>query len=382
MRSRSWIVLAFLLCILATVYGTCSAQSQQVNIITHAITASSCTISIAEINRETITSCTVQITLASSPGTLPTSTITTRATLTMQSPRTTFSWSPGTVARVEVVAIAPAKSSAWCNGGWASPYFISNPLSSLQAMITDSRIDTRATTTLLEPMLQDSLTYVINASSIVLLPTTPSPLRLAIAFDTVLTVLSQQGFTLRDAWVRDFHIALCQHESPIFPTNIYALIRPQRPSVEFFNALNRAWTDIARQSARVTSGLGSADRTRIREILSSTNQFSRYYNLTNTSNTTSVSGTAQQERLQVQIAPQPIEGQATITITTPSPLTADIRLVNMLGQTIAVLAQGQRLSAGVNALSIASAGLASGVYAVQVVESGRILHTQSVVVTR
>jgi hypothetical protein len=378
-RSRFSLALAFLLCIFPATYHSCLAQSQQVNIITHAITASSCTIGIAEINSGTLTSCTVQVTLTSSMGAFPASVITTRATLTMQSPRTTFSWSAGAIARVEVVAITPTTSPAWCDGGWASPYFVSNPFSPLQAEITDSRVDARVTTTLLEPLLQDSLTYVINASSVVLLPTAPSPLRLAVAFDTVLTVLSRQGFVLRDAWVRDFHLGVCQSESPTFPTSIYALIRLQRLSADFFSALMATWIANARMPARITSGLGSTDRTRIGEILSSTNQFSRYYNF---ARALSVGSATQPERLQVQIAPQPVEGNTTMTITTPSPMTADVRLVNMLGQIVAVLAQGQRLSAGTTTLPIASAGLASGVYAVQVVSNGRILHTQSVVVAR
>ncbi len=84
----------------------------------------------------------------------------------------------------------------------------------------------------------------------------------------------------------------------------------------------------------------------------------------------------------LMVVPQPLTGNGECRVTVPNTLTADIRLVNMLGQTVVVLAQGQRLLSGVHTFPIASAGLANGVYAVQVVSGGRILHTQSIVVAR
>jgi hypothetical protein len=373
--------------IMAIAYEPCSAQQQRINIITHAITSSSCTIGITELNNGIITSCTVQIARANSPGafsTFPSTDIMiTQATLTTQIPRTTFSLPAGTTARLNVITIAPTTSAAWCNGSWSSPYFISNPLPSLQAEITDSRIDPRANTTFLEPMLQDSLTHVIAAGSVVLLPVFPSPLRLAIALDTVLTILSRQGFALRDAWVRDFHIGSCQGEEPVFGTanNIYALIRLQRPSAGFFSALAATWSSSSRGlPAGISAGLGSSWVTTIRETLSSTNKFSRYYNFSTTA--TSARGTQQESGLAVRVSPQPLSGAGLLTLTAQRPLTADVRVVNMLGQTVAVLAERRLFSLGETAIPCSVDALSGGVYAVQVIEQGRVLLTQAVVVAR
>ncbi len=369
--------------IMAIAYQPCSAQQQRVHIITHAITTSSCTIGVAELDNGTITSCTVEITLANSLSELSTLSFTvfttTQATLTTQTPRTTIALPMGTAARLNVIAIAPITSGAWCNGGWSSPYFISNPLPSLQAEIIDSRIDPRVNTTFVEPMLQDSLTYVVAGASVLLMPVAPSPLRLAIALDSALTVLSRQGFALRDAWVRDFHTGLCQGEEPVFgiTNNIYALIRLQRPSADFFRALAAAFFNRG-VPVRISDGLILLEVPRIREATKTT-QFSRYYNF---STTTSVRTTQQELGLAVRMSPQPLSGAGLLTLTAQRPLTADIRVVNMLGQTVAVLAERRLFSIGETVIPCSVEALSSGVYAVQVVSGGRVVHTQSVVVTR
>ncbi len=369
---------ALLFFILPTMYVSCVAQVRPMTIIPHAITASSCTIGVAEINNGVLTSCTVQITLSSSLFSSASVFFTTHATLTRQTPHTTFAWSRGVVARIDIVDITPVITPAWCFNisQWAFPHFISNTFSASPAEVTDSRVMSIPS----EPPLdaQDSLNYFMYTVS-----SNSPPLRFISVIDSTLGVLAQQGYPLRDVWVRDFHLGLCSGDL-VAVSYVYAFIRLRRPSPDFITALRQAvssarFLDVI-QAPFSTQSVPSTRQT-IGQMIGFTTsyQFTRYYNFTRT---TSVGGTSQPERLQVQIAPQPIEGQATMTITTPSALTADIRLVNMLGQTIAVLAQGQRLSAGTTTLPIASTGLASGVYAVQVVSSGRILHTQSVVVTR
>ncbi len=382
--SRFLMKIVLLLCILSTTHKFCCAQVRPIRVIADAITASSCTIGIAEINNGTLTSCTVQITLSSSLFPSSFSSIfssnslisTTRAILTTQTPRTTFSWSSGVIAHIGVVGISPVIDPPWCGNGsdWSHPYFLGNSLFSLQADIRDSRVATIPTEPLLDP--QDSLSYFVFTIA----NNNPS-LRFMQMIDSALVVFVQQGFPIRDAWVRDIHLGGCVGEL-VVGAYVYTRIRLKWQSTGFGNALRQSLTSILRPPfGGILQAPFSSAPNLLGGVLQS-NQFMRYYNFASTTNTTSVSSTTQPERLQVQIVPQPVEGQATMTITTPSPLTADIRLVNMLGQTVAVLAQGQRLSAGTTTLPIASTGLASGVYAVQIVSGGRILHTQSVVVAR
>ncbi len=366
--------------IMSSAYRPCCAQQRIPSIIIFAITASSCTIGITEINSGILTSCTVQVTLVSSPNdffsTPQTLIATTSATLTAQSPRATFSWSTGMVARIDVMDMAPIIAPFRCgHGGWTSQYFISNSLSALQASITDSRAGAIPAEPTLD--LQDSLTYLITS-----LATNNPPLRFTQMIDSTVSVLARQGFPIRDVWMRDLYIGFCQVEL-VRISNTYTRIRLQRPSELFGNALRQilsttpAFFQLRIYQAPFSSNLSTLGRTLFSD------EFTRYYNFTNTTNnTTSVAGINQPERLQVQIAPQPIDGNATMSITTASPLTTDIRLVNMLGQTVAVLAQGHRLSVGTNMFPVVSTGLASGVYAVQIISGGRILHTQSIVVAR
>jgi hypothetical protein len=98
--------------------------------------------------------------------------------------------------------------------------------------------------------------------------------------------------------------------------------------------------------------------------------------------TTSARGTQQEPGLAVRISPQPLSGAGLLTLMVQRPIIADIRVVNMLGQIVATLAQGQLFSTGETTIPCSFEALSSGVYAVQVVSGGRILHTQNIVVTR
>jgi hypothetical protein len=97
---------------------------------------------------------------------------------------------------------------------------------------------------------------------------------------------------------------------------------------------------------------------------------------------TSTRTTQQELGLALHMSPQPLSGAGLLTLTAQRPLTADIRVVNMLGQTVATLAQGRLFSTGETVLPCSVSALSGGVYAVQIVEQGRVLLTQAVIVAR
>ena len=371
--------------IMASTYQPCSAQVQRANILLHTLTSSSCTIGIAEINNQTLTSCTVQISVSLSLLPFPAFAEPLRATLTTQTPRTTFALPAGSVARIDVIDILPKTSSPFCFSGngslraWSSPYFVSNSLLAGQATITDSRI---AQVPLVPPIdQQDSLIFIINASA-----GNYTSLRLTQAVDSALFALRQRGFAVRDAWVNDAHTGACDLDMPAYLFGS-AVIRLQRPSEQFFSALQSAMSNILRCCGRISRAPFPVVDTSMLNyrslwgdtLMTMVRMSGRYYNF---STTTSVRTTQQEPELAMRISPQPLSGAGLMSLTVQRPRTADIRVVNMLGQIVATLAQGQLFSIGETTIPCSFEALSSGVYAVQVVSGGRILHTQNIVVTR
>lgn len=309
-----------------------------------------------------------------------------RVTLTTQSPRTTFALPAGAVARIDVIDILPKTSSPFCFSGngsvraWSMPYFVSNSLLTGQATITDSRM----TQVPLVPPInqQDSLIFIINASA-----GNYTSLRLTQAVDSALFVLRQRGFAIRDAWVNDAHTGACDLDMPGYLFGS-AVIRLQRPSEQFLSALQNAMGNILWCCGRISRApFSAADTSMLNNrrlwgdtILTMVLMSGRYYNFSTTA--TSVRSTQQEFGLALRMSPQPLFGAGVVTLTVQRPLTADIRVVNMLGQTIATLAQGRLFSIGETVLPCSVDALSSGVYAVQIVEQGRVLCTQAVVVAR
>ncbi len=84
----------------------------------------------------------------------------------------------------------------------------------------------------------------------------------------------------------------------------------------------------------------------------------------------------------LMVVPQPLSGNGECRVTLRQSVTADIVLTTLQGKTALVFAKGIALRQGENTIPLRIEGIASGVYAVQIVSGGRILHSQSVVVVR
>jgi len=81
-----------------------------------------------------------------------------------------------------------------------------------------------------------------------------------------------------------------------------------------------------------------------------------------------------------RVAPNPIQGSATVSISLPRSMNVSMTLVDASGSVVATITNGQ-LPAGSHRLSIEAANVASGMYALQtIVEGAR--HLQTVVIMK
>jgi hypothetical protein len=389
MRSITFTMTTILMSLLLG-YVSMTAQFRQITFQVERLSVTSCSISVNEINNGSLTSCTVQLSLVNFDITRgPEILIFTQATLTSQRPRHTVFVPRGRVFRLDAVDIQPRIFPVVCrvNGAYNFDTYAHLPAQELIPFLSDSRLSPNKIPplpfTLGNNNFSDSTLIVIYGSS-----RYSKRLRISQIADSLIAWLRTQTTALQEVWISDpFSTYDCLDSDyyGIFSQSIF--IRLHLPDTNVLKAFRQNFRDFGDFIS--VAPFSMDDMRRIIQIQSSIEQIQtvspfqfyqyRYYNF---STTTSVRSTQQESGLVVRMSPQPLSGMGMLTLATQRPLIADIRVVNMLGQTVAVLAERRLFSIGETVIPCSVEALSSGVYAVQVVSGGRVVHTQSVVVTR